>query len=105
VFRQYSSAGRPGSRRLLVQASGEATRAVAFRKGRRIAVVLTNAGDQAIEVELDLGPRQGRLAARRTGPHEDFRALPSTAYPGRPVRVSLPAQSVTTFTLRRAREE
>jgi O-glycosyl hydrolase len=105
VFRQYSSAGRPGSRRLLVQASGEATRAVAFRKGRRIAVVLTNAGDQAIEVELDLGPRQGRLAARRTGSHEDFRALPSTAYPGRPVRVSLPAQSVTTFTLRRAREE
>jgi hypothetical protein len=39
------------------------------------------------------------LTARRTSFREDFRALPPSRYDGKPLKVELLGESVTTFTL------
>jgi hypothetical protein len=99
VFRQYSTAGPPGSAVLEVDERLPGLTAAAFRDGDRISVVVTNAGRAPHPVELDLGSSQGTISARRTSFRDDFRALPALRYGGAPLRVDLPAESVTTFTL------
>jgi hypothetical protein len=62
-------------------------------------VVVTNSGRATLPVELDLGTAGGTLTARRTSFREDFRALPPSRYDGKPLKVDLLGESVTTFTL------
>jgi O-glycosyl hydrolase len=100
LFRQYTSAAPPGSRRLEVTTTGGDLRALAFRKAERLAVVLTNASLEPLEVALDLGDRSGAVSARRTSATEDFLAVGAQPYEGRPIQVSLPPESVTTYALR-----
>jgi O-glycosyl hydrolase len=99
VFRQYSSAGTPGSRVLQVGETIGGVTATAFRDGDRTSVVVTNAARAPHPVQLDLGASPGTLTARRTSFREDFRALPRLRYAGRPLKVELLGESVTTFTL------
>jgi O-glycosyl hydrolase len=99
VFRQYSSVAPPGSSVLAVAEQVPGLIAVAVRDGGRRSLVVTNTARAAHPVELDLGSRAGALSARRTSFREDFRALPRLRYRGRPLKVALPAESVTTFTL------
>lgn len=100
LFRQYSSAAPPGSRRLKVTTAGADLRALAFRGAEGLAVVLTNASPQPLEVALDLGDREGDVSARRTSATEDFLEVARYPYEGHPVKVSLPPESVSTFSLR-----
>jgi len=100
VFRQYSSAAPPRSRRLDTAVSGEGITAVAFTRKGVVAVVINNPGSQAVTVDLDFGGRKGRLSGRRTSPGESFRSLGRLAYGGSAVQVALPRQSVTTYELR-----
>jgi O-glycosyl hydrolase len=100
VFRQFTSAGRPGSRRLETVVHGAELPVVAFRKGRTVAIVVANPGSAPVSVELDLGRRAGSLTARRTSPTQNFRALTAVTYRGSALRVELPPQSVTTYSLR-----
>jgi O-glycosyl hydrolase len=102
VFRHYTSAGQPGSRRLAVDVREHGVAAVAFRRRGTVAVVLTNPGPRRVEIGLDLGKRSGRLTGRRTSARQNFAALAPLDYAGRAVRVRLPAESVTSFALSRA---
>jgi hypothetical protein len=102
VFRQYSSVGPRGARRLLVGERITGLFAVAFRNAGRTSVVLTNTSRRSARKPLlDLGPRAGDLTARRTSSRERFAPVAAPRYRGRPVRVTLPPESVTTYTLAR----
>lgn len=96
VFRQFTWAAPPGSLRLAVRGTAAA---LAFRKGRRLSLVVTNSSGGEQTATLRLGEQRGRLRIRRTSPSENFELLPTRAYGGGEVVTSLPAQSVTTFTL------
>ena len=100
VLRQYTSVAPPGARRLEVRERVPGVQAVAFRTGERVAAVVTNASPRGPRsIRLDLGPRRGRLALRRTSSRERFTPLEPLAYRGRPLRLVLPPESVTTYSL------
>ena len=100
VFRQYSSAAPRGARRLEVRTSARGVPAVAFRSGAGTTVVLTNRSASSVHrVRLDLGRATGTLSVRRTSRVESFTRLRPARYRGRPLTVTLPPESVTTYTL------
>jgi O-glycosyl hydrolase len=100
VLRQFTSAAPPGARRLEVSGG---LPALAFRRGRRLALVVTNPDSREVTANVVLGRRRGRVAIRRTSGHENFRRLPTQAYDGGSIAVRLPPASVSTFTLVPAR--
>lgn len=99
VFRQYTSAAPPGARRLDVTEGVRGVVAVAFRTKRRVAVVVTNLGHAPARARLDLGAGSGAVSVRRTTARESFAALPALRARGGAVPVTLPAQSVTTYSV------
>lgn len=100
VFRQYSSAAPRGARRLEVRDSAPGVPAVAFRSGSSTTLVLTNRSpSSAHRVRLDLGRATGALTARRTSATESLARLRPLRYRGRALTVTLPSESVTTYTL------
>jgi hypothetical protein len=99
VFRQFSSAGRPGSRVLGVHGAGDALPAVGFVRGGRRTLVVMNVHQAPVTASVDLGRWRGRVSERRTSATEDFRALGTRAYRGRPIPATLPGESVTTYYL------
>ena len=100
LLRQYTYAGPAGSRRLAVTVDppSPSVYAVAFKNGDRVSVVVTNANPTQQRVLLDLGSARSSLERYRTSAEENFRSLPSLSYGGRPLLVTLPKESVTTFT-------
>lgn len=103
VFRQYTSAAPPGARRLDVRERVPGVFSVAFRTRRRVALVVTNERHGPARVRLALGTRRGAVLVRRTSEHESFAALPALRAGGRALAVTLPAQSVTTYSVAAAR--
>ena len=100
VLRQYTSVAPPGARRLDVRTGVGGVRAVAFRVGDRVSLVVTSVEhSRSRRARIYLGPGAGRLTARRTSERLRFAALPARPYAGRPVPVTLPPESVTTYTL------
>lgn len=99
VFKQFSSAGRPGSRVVSLRSSGARLPAVAFRRGRRLSLVVLNQQAESVRVRLDLGRRPGGLLARRTTATASFARLSQREYRGRSVTVTLPPASATTYHL------
>ena len=102
VFRQYSSAAPAGSQRILVRNGVGGTLAVAFRKGGRLSVVVTNPRTASRQAVLDLGDRSGVLTGRRTDARQSFAPIRPVNYLGKPVRLVLPPESVTTYELEAA---
>jgi O-glycosyl hydrolase len=101
LLEQYTHAAPPGSQRLAVKQRGrqDAISAVAFRSDSGESVVLTNYAATDETISLDLGKSSGRITARRTAQSDNFRPLPPATYRGRPLRVTLPKQSITTLFL------
>ena len=102
AFRQYTSVAPAGARRLDVRIGVPGVEAVAFRDGDRVSLVLTNGTPHEPRLaRLSLGPGAGPLTARRTSERLRFAPLPARLYTGRPIAVTLPPESVTTYTLTR----
>lgn len=99
VFRQFSWAGRPGSRVHALTGLPHSLQGVAFSSGDRLAVVLVNAGSQTASVSLDLGRATGRLSGRRTDAQRDFAPRRPRRYTGTPVALTLGPASVTSLAL------
>ncbi len=99
VVRQYTSVAPRGARRLEVGERVPGVLTVAFRTGERVAAVVTNTSRRSRPIRLDLGPRGGRLDVRRTSFRERFAPIAPLAYRGRPLRLVLPPESVTTYAL------
>jgi hypothetical protein len=99
VMRQFAWAGRRGARVHAVPAADGDLRAVAFSRGRRLAMVVVNLTAQSREVQLDLGADTGALASRVTSADRGFAASPGTRYTGRPVGATVLPHSVTTWVL------
>jgi O-glycosyl hydrolase len=99
VFRQYSRYAPRGSRVLVVGESIPQLDAVAFRKGKRRSVVLTNESTRPLSVAIDFGNRRGPMTGRRTSATEDYTEVGPIGYPGRPMRFVLPPMSVTTLSV------
>ena len=100
VFRHYSGAAGPGSRRLETRVEGSHLLAVGFRSRQGVAVVLTNLAAGNADLSLDLGHGTGELRRRITGPEASYEPLPSLEYAGDPVRLTLPAKGVATLWLK-----
>jgi O-glycosyl hydrolase len=100
VYRHYSSAGPPGSRVLETRVRQHGIAALAFARDEGVAVVLANPGPRPVGIGLDLGQGSGRLAGRRTSTTEEFAELDPLDYEGVPLRIRLPAESVTSLELR-----
>jgi hypothetical protein len=99
VIRQFTCAARPGARHYDALVGDRALRAVAFRRGRTTALVVTNDTSRRREIAIDMGRRRGTLRTRRTTQQQDFRRLPMRRYRGSELEVRIPALSVTTFRL------
>jgi O-glycosyl hydrolase len=99
VMRQWTSAAPPGAVRLAVRSAVPGLWAVAFRRPRRTALVLTNSAPVERRLRLDLGRPRGRVSVRRTSASERFARLDSLRYSGRPVPVVVAPRSVTTYVL------
>ena len=104
VFRQYSSAGPRGARRLVVKVP-HGLRGVAFDYRGTTRLVLTNPAPEARRVGVSLGDRPGTLTFRRTSADENFARLRRLRYVGRPIRMDLPPASVTTIWLARTPQQ
>jgi len=102
VFRQYSTAAPTGSQRIVVRNGVKGTLTVAFRKGGRLSIVLTNPSTAPKRAAFDLGDRSGVLAGRRTDARQGFAPIPPVNYSGKPVPLVLPPESVTTYELETA---
>ena len=99
VMRQWTGAAPPGAVRVAVRSAVPGLWALAFRRPRRTALVLTNSAGVSRRLRLDLGSRRGRVSVRRTSSTERFAPLASLRYSGRPAPVVVAPRSVTTYVL------
>ena len=103
VFRQFSWAGRPGSRVHRVAAGRGGPTGIAFSRGRRLAVVLVNDSSAGVRTSLALGRRAGRVAIRRTDAQRSFSRAWTRRYRGPRLALTLTPRSATTAVLTRRR--
>jgi len=96
VFRQFSSVAPPGSRRVDVRGTGRRVPAVAFRSGRRLALVVINQRPRPWSTTLRF-PGPGRLTLVRSSALEHFRRIAVPPMSRNTLDVVLPPRSVSTY--------